>query len=517
MTTLRLVLGDQLSHSLPALADMDGDDIVVMIEAAEETNYVRHHKQKIALILSAMRHFAEELRERGVMVDYVKLYDPGNTGSFTSEAQRAITRHNAQRLIVTHPGEWRVLEMVKHWQGQFGIPVEILDDTRFVSPPSWFRLWAGGRKSLRMEYFYREMRRRTRLLMDGDEPEGGQWNFDIENRKAIPAGIRPPLRRKFAADAITADVIALVSERFADHFGTLENFNWPVTRAQALEALDDFIQHALPQFGDYQDAMRRGDDFGFHSLMSPAINIGLLDPLEVCLAAQAAWRNGLAPLNAVEGFIRQIIGWREFVRGVYWLKMPDYEKSNSLDAHRKLPDFYWGAETGMRCMRETVSAIDRNAYAHHIQRLMVTGNFALLAGLEPAQVEEWYLAVFADAFDWVELPNTHGMALFADGGYLASKPYAASGAYINRMSDYCSSCQYDVKKRTGEKACPFNFLYWNFLLTHEKRFTANPRMALAVKNAARLDTNERQLIAQHAKAFLDGTAMEPNTQGELPL
>ena len=514
MATLRLIFGDQLSHFIPALADIERDDIVLMIEAAQEATYVRHHKQKIVMILSAMRHFAQELRDRGVKVDYVKLDDPDNTGTFAGEAQRAIARHGAQRLIVTHPGEWRVLQDMQNWQALFGVRVDIRDDTRFVCPLNWFRLWAGGRKSLRMEFFYREMRRRTKLLMNDDEPAGGQWNFDASNRKPMPASLTPPKRRNYPIDATTADVISLVNERFASHFGTLEHFNWPVTRAQALEALEDFANHALPQFGDYQDAMRRGDDFAFHSLLSPALNTGLLDPLEVCEAAQEAWRKGLAPLNAVEGFIRQIIGWREYVRGVYWLKMPDYQKTNALEAHRELPGFYWGAKTGMRCISETVASVSRNAYAHHIQRLMVTGNFALLAGIEPAQVEEWYLAVFADAFEWVELPNTHGMALFADGGYLASKPYAASGAYINRMSDYCGSCGFDVKKRTGDKACPFNFLYWNFLLTHKKRFAANPRMALAVKNAARLDAAERRAITRQAQAFLDAPDAFANQQDE---
>ena len=503
MTVLRVILGDQLSLDIAALSDCDrAHDIVLMMEVAEETTYVRHHKQKIALILSAMRHFAAELADAGYRVDYVRLNDPANTGSFTGEIARAVARHRPDRIVVTESSEYRVLTML---QG-CGFAVEMHEDTRFFCTQSRFARWADGRKTLRMEFFYREMRRETGLLMDGDDPVGGTWNFDAENRKRLPAGKRLPIRQRFAPDAITTEVLALVADRFADHFGDLANFGWAVTRRDALAALGYFIADYLPSFGDYQDAMKSGAPFMYHALLAPALNIGLLKPQEICAAAEAAWRAGRAPLNAVEGFIRQILGWREFVRGVYWYAMPDYAATNALGAGRDLPWLYWSGETEMNCLAQTIADTRTNAYAHHIQRLMITGNFALLAGIAPAQVEAWYLAVYADAFEWVELPNTHGMALFADGGVLASKPYAASGAYIDRMSDYCAGCRYDPKVKLGPGACPFNPLYWHFLIENRATLAANPRMAMPYRTLAAMAPDRVAQITREATAFLDGLA-----------
>jgi deoxyribodipyrimidine photolyase-related protein len=504
MKSLILVLGDQLTHDLSAFDGANASrDVVLMAEVAEETTYVPHHKQKIALILSAMRHFADELREKGYGVDYIELDDAANSGSFTGEIERAIRRHKPGRIVTTWPGEWRVLEMMRGWSETFGLPVDIREDDRFLCSRAEFSRWAQDRKSLRMEFFYREMRRATGLLMDGDQPLGGQWNFDAENRKAIPRDHRPPLRRRFAPDAITRDVLKLAEARFASHFGTLDTFGWPVTREEALQALDHFIRDCLPSFGDFQDAMQVGNSFLYHSLISSSLNLGLLKPMEICQRAEAALQRGKAPLNAVEGFVRQILGWREYVRGLYWLRMPHYAQTNALDAKRPLPSFYWSGETGMACMKDTVETTRDNAYAHHIQRLMITGNFALLAGIKPSEIEGWYLAVYIDAFDWVELPNTHGMAIFADGGVMASKPYAASGAYINRMSNYCGNCRYDVKLRNSEGACPFNYLYWNFLMENEGRLSRNPRMAMPYKNLARLPDAERKAISRQARNFLE--------------
>lgn len=503
MSRLHLVLGDQLCPDLSALADLGPDSVVLMAEVAEETRYVPHHKQKIALILSAMRHFARELRARGVRVDYVTLDDPANSHSFTGEVARAVQRHLATQLVVTEPGEWRVWRMMQGWTETLGLPVDLRSDTRFLCSRAQFSALSQARKTSRMEYFYREMRRQTGFLMDGADPVGGQWNFDAENRKPLPKGVRLPQRLRFAPDALTAAVLDMVDQRFKGHFGDLAGFGWPVTRAQALEALEHFVTVALPQFGDVQDAMKTGEDFLYHSLLSPALNIGLLIPHEVCARAEAAWQAGTAPLNAVEGFIRQVLGWREFVRGIYWQRMPDYAATNALNATRPLPDLYWTGQTGMRCMSEVVSATHRTGYAHHIQRLMVTGNFALLAGLAPAQVEEWYLAVYVDAFDWVELPNTHGMVLHADGGLIGSKPYAASGAYINRMSDYCSGCAYAVKEKLGARACPFNYLYWDFIDRHETRFAMNPRMAMPVRTLRAMPPEHRAAIRAEATRFLD--------------
>lgn len=503
MTTLRLLMGDHLSTGVSALADLDpARDIVLMVELEEEAIHVPHHPQKIVLVLSAMRHFAERLREQGVNVEYVALDDPDNTGSFPGEVRRALSRRAVDRIVLTEPSEWRVMEMVRGWSGLFSVPVEIRDDNRFLCSHQRFTQWAEGRKTLRMEFFYREMRQETGWLMSQGKPEGGRWNFDPENRKALPRGHVLPERLRFGPDDTTRAVIDLVAKRFHDHFGDLDGFGWAVTRVDARAALAHFIESGLPGFGDFQDAMRRGKDFLYHSLLSPYLNIGLLEPREVCEAALEAYARGAAGLAAVEGFIRQILGWREYVRGIYWSRMPQYARSNHFRASRPLPALYWTAKTDMRCMHETIESTRRNAYAHHIQRLMVTGNFALLAGIAPEEVESWYLAVYADAFEWVELPNTHGMALHADGGLLGSKPYAASGAYIHRMSDYCGRCAYNPKVKLGEGACPFNHLYWNFLIANEETLGMNPRMAMPYRNLRRMTAERRDAIVRESRDFL---------------
>ncbi|NOT41393.1 MAG: cryptochrome/photolyase family protein [Alphaproteobacteria bacterium] len=504
MSRLRIILGDQLSFEMSALVDLDpARDIVLMMEVMDENTYVSHHKQKIVLILSAMRHFAEQLRRRGVSVDYVPLAAPNNSGNLTTEIQRAVARHTPDGLVVTEPGEWRVQAMVEGWEAATGRPVEVRADSRFFASRARFAQWARGRGTWRMEHFYREMRREHAILMEGDKPAGGEWNFDSENRKRLPASILPPDRLRFAPDETTRGVMALVEQRFGDHFGELEEFGWPVTRADALQALASFIAVGLPRFGDYQDAMKAGAPFLFHALLAPALNLGLLSPREVCSAAEAAWRSGAAPLNAVEGFVRQILGWREYVRGVYWSLMPEYEERNVLQATRRLPAFYWTGDTPMRCLREAIGGTARYAYSHHIQRLMVTGNFALLAGIAPREIERWYLAVYADAIEWVEMPNTLGMAVFADGGQMASKPYAASGAYIDRMSDFCSGCAYDVKQKTGPKACPFNYLYWAFLIRQKDRLAKNPRLAMPYRTLSSWPSARQATILAEADDFLD--------------
>jgi len=506
------VLGDQLSPSLASLRDVDRDEaVVLMMEVAEETTYVRHHKKKIALILSAMRYFADELREDGWTVDYVKLDDRGNTGSFTGEVERAARRHEADCVRIVEAGEWRVQKAIEGWRRTLGIAVDILPDDRFVCGILEFQTWAQGRRELVMEHFYREMRRKTGLLMDGDQPEGGVWNLDHENRKPPKTGQDYPHPMRFASDAVTEEVLALVGERFADHFGSLEDFWLPVTRVQARRALGHFVRHALPDFGTWQDAMVTGERFLFHAFLSPAINCGLLDPLEVCEAAAEAYRAGDVPLNAAEGFIRQIIGWREYMRGVYWLEMPDFGEANALRARRPLPEFYWTGETDMLCLAQAVQSTRDEAYAHHIERLMVLGNFACLAGVDPRAISDWFLVVYADAYEWVELPNVVGMSQFADGGRLGSKPYVSGGAYINRMSDYCPKCRYDVKQKTGEDACPFNALYWDFLARHEKRLRGNHRMGPVYRNWDRMEDEQKRAYRQSAGAFL-GT-LEPAARG----
>jgi len=460
-----------------------------------------------------MRHFADELRAKGIAVDYVELDAEPNTGSLDTEVQRAVTRLAPDRIVVTEPGEWRVRTTAERWETSTGRPVEIRDDDRFFASRARFAAWARGRRGWRMEHFYREMRRDHAVLMDGDDPAGGAWNYDAANRKRLPASVTPPQRPRCPPDATTREVMDLVARRFGDHFGDLDEFGWPVTRNEALRALQDFLIHCLPRFGDYQDAMRAGAPFLFHALLSPALNLGLLSPREVCAAAEAAWRSGAAPLNAVEGFVRQILGWREYVRGIYWTLMPDYAEANALDATRPLPWFYWSGETKMRCLREAIGSTARHAYSHHIQRLMVTGNFALLAGVAPREIERWYLSVYADAVEWVEMPNTLGMAVFADGGRMASKPYAASGAYIARMSDFCGGCDYDVKAKSGPGACPFNYLYWAFLIRNQKRLADNPRLAMPYRTLAALSDARKNVIVAEADSFLDGLGTESKSAG----
>ena len=506
------ILGDQLSLAISRLADRrPADTVVLMMEVAEETTYVRHHKAKIVLVLSAMRHFAAALRAAGWTVDYIMLDDPANTGSFTGEIERAVERHGVRGVQVTEPGEWRVREAIAGWRERLPVRTRILPDTRFVCPLTDFAQWAAGRRELRMEYFYRDMRRRTGLLMDGDKPAGGRWNFDADNRGSAEAGLAPPTAPQFAPDAVTRAVIGLVETRFAAHFGSLDRFGWPVTAAQAEAAFDDFVEQRLPLFGRYQDAMLAGQDTMFHALLSPALNLGLLDPLALCRRVEAEWLAGRVPIAAAEGFIRQVIGWREYVRGMYWLDMPGLAEANHLVADRPLPEFWWTGDTDMRCLAEAIRATSDNAYAHHIQRLMVLGNFALLAGLRPREVAEWFLAVYADALEWVELPNVAGMALHADGGRLASKPYAASGAYIDRMSDYCGTCRYKVKQKTGPDACPFNALYWHFLARNEARLAGNARLFQPYATWRRMSADKQAEYLASAEVFL--AALEPARPG----
>jgi len=505
MTTLRFVLGDQLTRAISSLDGADPEtDIVLMAEVEQECTYVRHHKKKLVFVLSAMRNFTQELRKAGYAVDYVDLTQDGNTGTLKGEAERAIKRHGASRLVITKPGEYRLIEDLESWAVDLGVEVELRDDDRFIATLDEFNTWADGRKELRMEYFYREMRRRTGFLMTEDgKPEGGAWNYDKENRKALQDGLTFPGPSEFKPDAVTTKVIDLVNDRFCDHFGTTDGFSLATTRRQAERAARRFIDKALPHFGDYQDAMTDKDPHLFHSVISTYLNAGLLDAHALCSAAENAYKDGRAPLNAVEGFIRQIIGWREFIRGIYWREMPGYKVRNALNADRPLPDFYWTGKTDMACMAQAIGQTHDFAYAHHIQRLMVTGNFALLAGIDPDQVNDWYMCVYSDAYEWVELPNTHGMAIWADGGIVGSKPYAASGKYIDRMSDHCADCKYNVKDVTGDNACPFNTLYWNFLERHHDKFSSNRRMGLMIKSLERMARGKRDQIDLRAKTLLE--------------
>ena len=493
------MLGDQLTLDLAAIKRADkSKDIIIMAEADAEAEYVKHHPKKIAFIFSAMRHFADTLKASGWKVLYSKIDDPQNSHNIIGEILRYAEKVEANEVFVTKPGEWRLIELLENTP----LKVSIIEDDRFIASHAEFENWAHDKKALRMEFFYREMRRKTGLLMDGDKPTGGKWNFDQENRKSPPKEIITTEPSIFKHDEITEEVLALVNERYSSHFGEIYPFNYAVTPEDANIILDKFIHHSLPFFGDYQDAMMLNEPFLYHALISLYLNTGLLDPLETCKKVEEAFINGDAPLNAVEGFIRQIIGWREYIRGIYFLKGPGYTDQNYLKAKRKLPSFYWSADTKMRCVSQAVLQTKKHSYAHHIQRLMVTGNFALLADVDPKEVHQWYLSVYIDAFEWVEAPNTLGMSQFSDGGLVASKPYISSGAYINRMSNYCKSCHYDVKDKLGDVACPFNALYWDFLIRHKDKFSSNPRMAQMYRNWERQDENMKTSTLAKAKKTL---------------
>lgn len=499
--TLVPILGDQLDRGHPALARLDrARDRVLFVETAGEAAHVWSHKARIALFFAAMRSFAAELGDQGYAVEYLRI----GTHDFTSlaSAWRAVIARDApDRVIACEPGEWRVLADLQKVCAETSTPLELLEDPHFLCTREGFSAWAGDRASLRMEYFYRHMRTRTGVLMDAGAPAGGRWNFDADNRRGFgargPVGV--PHAPAFAPDAVTRAAMADVERHFAAHPGALARFGWPVTPAQAKQALASFIRDRLAGFGTHQDAMWTDMPVGWHSLLSAALNLKLLDPREVVAAAVDAWRAGAADLASVEGFVRQVLGWREFVRGVYWRDMPGLASANHFGHQAPLPAWYWTGETDMNCMRAVVGQTLEHGYAHHIQRLMVTGNFALLARVRPEAVCDWYLAAYVDAVDWVERPNTAGMALYANGGRFTSKPYVASGQYTNRMSNYCRGCRYDPAQRSGERACPVTVLYWQFLLEHETEFARNPRTALMAKNAGRLSNAERAAIGDEAR------------------
>lgn len=501
---LLLIMGDQLSHGISSLAHCDKkNDLVFMCEVMEEATYVKHHKKKLVYIFSAMRHFAKELQAAGYRVSYVTLDDEKNTGSFTTELARAVKYYQPTYITVTYPGEYRVLQQLQSWEERFGLPVTILEDSRYLTQPEDFAEWANNRKQLRMEYFYREVRKRYHILMESQKPIGGAWNYDVDNRKALPKNLVPPKPTIFSPDSITQDVITLVEKYFPDHFGDIAPFTYAVTRQQALQVVEDFIAERLLHFGDYQDAMKQDSPWLYHSHISFYLNSGLLEPLEVVQRVEQEYHAGNAPLSSVEGFIRQVIGWREYVRGLYWYKMPNYAAANFLNANNNLPEFYWSGDTKMNCVKQCVNDTKANSYAHHIQRLMVLGNFALLIGADPKQVNEWYLLVYADAYEWVEMPNVTGMILFADGGVMASKPYIASGAYINKMSNYCQSCEYSVKEKNGKNACPFNYLYWDFLRRHKEKLSTNPRLGMPYRTLSKMTDEKVNIIASDAQHFMD--------------
>jgi deoxyribodipyrimidine photolyase-related protein len=499
---LVLVLGDQLNEDASALTDFDPQqDLVWMAEVDQESTHVRSSKQRTTLFLSAMRHFAMALRDRAWSVDYIAIDATGNLGTLSGELDKAIAKWQPDKLVMTAPGDWRVLQSLRQVANQHQLHLDIREDTHFFTTVRDFAAHATDRKQIRLEYFYRELRLKTGILMDGKKPIGGTWNFDSENRGSFgkhgPGLLPAPTR--FTPDQITQEVMGLVQQRFSHHPGRLDSFGWPVTRLQALKVLSDFIEHRLPQFGLFQDAMWEGEVWLYHSHLSAALNLKLLNPREIIAAAIQAYESSHAPLEAVEGFVRQILGWREYVRGMYWLHMPGYLERNTANATAALPGFYWTGQTDMACLRDAIQQTLEHGYAHHIQRLMVTGLYALLLGVSPKEVHQWYLGVYVDAVEWVELPNTLGMSQFADGGLMASKPYVASGKYIDRMSNHCKGCRFNPAQSIGETACPFTTLYWDYLNTHANTLAKNPRMLMQLKNLNRLTPDNKLAIAEQAR------------------
>jgi deoxyribodipyrimidine photolyase-related protein len=503
MNSIIAILGDQLNYNISSLKNCDKEkDVILMCEVLEECSTPKHHKKKIAFILSSMRHFADELKKSGFNILYVKIDDQENTHSFKSEILRYCKKYSISKVKVTHPGEYRVLQSLNSLTKE-NINLHIIEDDRFLCSIDEFQDFSKGKKSLLMESFYRQMRIKYDILMDGNKPIGGKWNYDSDNRRPPTKGLKIPNYYQNQPDEITKTVITLVKDKFSNHFGDVEPFYFAVNRNQAIFALKKFINERLENFGTYQDAMIEDEDFMFHSHIGFYLNNGLLEPLEVIKLVEEEHKKGRVNINSAEGFIRQILGWREYVRGIYWLKMPEYKALNFLNAQNKLPEFYWSGDTKMNCIKECIRSTKKNSYAHHIQRLMVLGNFALISGLDPYEINEWYLIVYADAYEWVELPNVSGMVLFADGGVLATKPYAASGSYINKMSNYCKKCSYKVKEKNGEEACPFNYLYWNFLLKNRSVLSKNHRMAMTYRVLEKFDKKKIENIKNDSQKFLN--------------
>ncbi|QDU58020.1 cryptochrome/photolyase family protein [Aeoliella mucimassa] len=501
---LMVVFGDQLNLNSAIWDDIDPDrDLAWMAEVTDESTRTWSHKVRIAVFLSAMRHFHEALEQNGIRVRYQLLDDDAEANTLLDCLAVSIKKEKPERVVAVEPGEWWLRQGLIELCDELTVPLDLLPDRHFMCTHDEFEQHAKGRKQLRMEYFYREMRKRYEVLLDDGEPEGGDWNYDSSNRKSFgksgPGKLPAP--RTFKPDKITQQVCKHIEALFPDHPGNLEHFDWPVTAEQAEQALRDFIKHRLPDFGDHQDAMWTDEPWLYHSRISAAMNLKLLDPRDVIKAAEQAYRAGDAPLNSVEGFIRQVLGWREYVRGVYWLHMPGYLERNAMSARQPLPEFYWTGETEMYCLSQAIGQTLEYGYAHHIQRLMVTGLFALLLGVDPHQVHQWYLAVYVDAVEWVEAPNTIGMSQYADEGVMASKPYVASGKYIKRMSNYCQQCVFDPDQAVGEQACPFTTLYWDYLNRNEKQLSSNRRMTLQLRNLEKKSDKDLSEIKKQAEAW----------------
>lgn len=505
LRNLIIVLGDQLDANSKAFEDFDPkQDAVWMAEVEQEATHVWCHKMRIAFFFSAMRHFRNELREKDFNVHYHELTtkrDDDRGPDFATLLKQDISQLKPENLVVVLPGDFRVKKSLEQVADESNISLSIVVDSHFYATPDEFAEYAQGRNTLLLETFYRHMRRTHNVLMEDDEPAGGEWNFDDQNRESFdrsgPGHITPP--HSFRMDDLTQQVCDLVEQRFSDHPGSLDDFDLPVTHTQARTMLRDFLKRSLPLFGKYEDAMWREEAFVYHSRLSAPLNVKLLSPRACVEKAVEAYQQGEAPINSVEGFVRQILGWREFVRGVYWMKMPEYIEKNFLDYHDDVPSFYWDGDTEMECVRQSMQHVLRHGYSHHIHRLMVLGNLALMLGVNPRKFHDWHMAMYVDAVDWVSLPNTLGMSQYGDGGIVGTKPYVSTGNYINKMSNFCRNCKFDYRESTGENACPFSTLYWNFLDREYDKFKSNHRMGMQMKHVdKKREKNEMDEIREAA-------------------
>ncbi len=501
--TLRLLLGDQLNYNHSWFETVEEDVLYVLMEIKPESEYVTHHIQKVVGIFAAMRAFADALRKAGHQVAYYTINQSDNLHSFAANCNQLIEQYEVQQLEYQAPDEYRLDELLRTYTAELAIKTLCASSEHFYTERTELRDYAEGKKSVIMEHFYRNMRRKHQVLMDGSDPLGGKWNYDGSNRKKLPKGHKPAAPKLYAHDV--QDIYAETQVVGLKTIGNIDakHFIWPITREEAQAVLVDFIERLLPLFGTYQDAMHEDYWSIYHSRLSFAMNTKMISPQEIVQAAeQAYWDNEKIDITQVEGFVRQILGWREFVRGIYWANMPNYHQLNALKAEQALPSWFWTADTKMNCLHHAIKQSLDYAYAHHIQRLMVTGNFCMIAGIDPDEVDAWYLGIYVDALEWVELPNTRGMSQFADGGIVGSKPYAASGNYVDKMSDYCKHCHYKVKEKLGDNACPLNSLYWDFMIRHREKFGNNPRLAFTYRNWDKQSPEQQNALLDKAQTLL---------------
>ncbi|GMQ30189.1 cryptochrome/photolyase family protein [Algoriphagus confluentis] len=500
--TLRLILGDQLNSKHSWFSKTDSSVTYLMMEVKQETDYVRHHIQKVVAFFLAMRTFADQLKKDGHRVLYFKLDDPENQQCFEKQLSLLVKKENFTRFEYQFPDEYRLDQQLKKLGGNLSLETQAADSEHFLTSREFLKDFFKGKKTYLMETFYREMRKQYEILMDGKEPLTGQWNYDQDNRQALKD--KKLLQKPLLHPKNVQEIVQMIESAGVKTIGNLDpqNFPWPVSRAESLELLDHFCEQLLPNFGAYQDALTTWDPYLFHSRLSFSLNSKMLSPLEVVRKVEDYWhahQNQIA-IAQVEGFIRQIIGWREYMRGIYWTKMPEFAAMNFFGHERKLPEWFWTGKTKMNCLKESIGQSLNLAYAHHIQRLMVTGNFSLLAGIHPDEVDQWYLGIYIDAIEWVEITNTRGMSQFADGGIVGTKPYVSSANYIKKQGNYCDQCAYDSKEKVGDKACPFNSLYWHFYSRNRSLLEKNPRIGMMYRTWDKM--GNKQEILDKAEDYL---------------